>query len=115
MSKIYERTRDKRYLDYIRRWVDAYVDANGNLGWEQGKTHNLDYIQPAMLILFLYEQTGDPRYKTAAETVRACYDKIPRNADGGFWHKEIYPNEMWVDGIYMAEPFLVRYGKLFGD
>ena len=115
MSKIYERTRDKRYLDYIRRWVDSFVDSEGNIHWEQGKTHNLDYIQPAMLILFLHEQTGDPRYQAAAKTVRACYDKIPRNADGGFWHKAIYPNEMWVDGIYMAEPFLVRYGKLFGD
>jgi len=68
-----------------------------------------------MLILFLHEQTGAPRYRAAAGTVRNCYGQIPKNADGGYWHKEIYPNEMWVDGIYMAEPFLVRYGGLFGD
>jgi len=115
LSKTYERTRDARYLNYIRRWVDTYVDASGAIRWEQGKTHNLDYIQPATLILFLHEQTADPRYRAAAKTVRACYDEIPRNAEGGFWHKSIYPNEMWVDGIYMAEPFLVRYGNLFGD
>jgi unsaturated rhamnogalacturonyl hydrolase len=115
MSKVYESTRDPRYLDYIRRWVDGYVNEQGVLGWDQSRTHNLDYIQPGMLILFLYEQTGLPRYKTAAATVRQAFDKIPKNAEGGYWHKGIHPNEMWIDGIYMGEPFLVRYGRLFGD
>ena len=115
MSKVYESTRDPRYLDYIRRWVDGYVNDQGVLGWDQSRTHNLDYIQPGMLILFLYEQTGLPKYKVAAETVRQAFARIPKNADGGFWHKEIHPNEMWIDGIYMGEPFLVRYGRLFGD
>ena len=68
-----------------------------------------------MLILFLYEQTGESRYRTAARTVREAFAHIPKNADGGFWHKGIHPNEMWIDGIYMGEPFLVRYGRLFGD
>ena len=115
MSKIYQKTRDVRYLDYIRTWVDSYVDDKGVIRWNQEQTHNLDFIQPAMLILFLYEQTKEAKYQAAARMVRECFDKIPRNADGGFWHKAIYPNEMWIDGIYMAEPFLVRYGKLFGD
>ena len=115
MSKVYEATRDPRYLDYIRRWVDGYVDEQGVLGWDQSRTHNLDYIQPGMLVLFLYEQTGLPKYRAAAQAVRQAFDKIPRNADGGFWHKGIYPNEMWIDGIYMGEPFLVRYGRLFAD
>jgi unsaturated rhamnogalacturonyl hydrolase len=115
MSKVYESTRDPRYLDYIRRWVDGYVNEQGVLGWDQSRTHNLDYIQPGMLILFLYEQTGLPKYKAAAQTVRAAFADIPKNADGGFWHKGIHPNEMWIDGIYMGEPFLVRYGRLFDD
>ena len=112
---MYESTRDPRYLDYIKRWVDGYVNEQGVLGWDQSRTHNLDYIQPGMLVLFLYEQTGEPRYRTAAKTVREAFDRIPKNADGGFWHKGIYPNEMWIDGIYMGEPFLVRYGRLFDD
>ena len=115
MSKMYESTHDQRYLHYIRRWVDGYVNEQGVLGWDQTRTHNLDYIQPGMLILFLYEQTGEQKYKTAAKTVRDAFEKIPKNAAGGFWHKGIYPNEMWIDGIYMGEPFLVRYGKLFND
>jgi unsaturated rhamnogalacturonyl hydrolase len=115
MSKMYDATGDKRYLDYIRRWVDGYVNDQGVLGWDQARTHNLDYIQPGMLILFLYEHTGERKYLVAARTVREAFAHIPKNADGGFWHKGIYPNEMWIDGIYMGEPFLVRYGKLFDD
>jgi rhamnogalacturonyl hydrolase YesR len=68
-----------------------------------------------MLLLFLYEQTGLPKYKVAAQTVREAYGRIPKNADGGFWHKGIHPHEMWIDGIYMGAPFLVRYGQLFGE
>jgi rhamnogalacturonyl hydrolase YesR len=115
MSKTYESTRDPRYLNYIRRWVDGYVNEQGVLGWDEARAHNLDYIQPGMLVLFLYEQTGESKYRTAARTVREAFAHIPKNADGGFWHKGIHPNEMWIDGIYMGEPFLVRYGRLFGD
>ena len=60
MSKMYDATKDPRYLDYIKRWVDGYVNEQGVLGWDQARTHNLDYIQPGMLVLFLYERTGDP-------------------------------------------------------
>jgi rhamnogalacturonyl hydrolase YesR len=60
MSKMYDATKDPRYLDYIKRWVDGYVNDQGVLGWDQARTHNLDYIQPGMLGLFLYERTGDP-------------------------------------------------------
>jgi rhamnogalacturonyl hydrolase YesR len=115
MSKMYEATKDPRYLGYIKRWVDGYVNEQGVLGWDQARTHNLDYIQPGMLILFLYEHTGEQKYKAAAKTVREAFNHIPKNADGGFWHKGQYPNEMWIDGIYMGEPFLVRYGGLFDD
>lgn len=115
MSKMYEATNDPRYLDYIRRWVDLYVDERGVLAWDQARAHNLDYIQPGILLLFLYEQTGESRYRAAAGTVREAFAHVPKNADGGFWHKGIHPNEMWIDGIYMGEPFLVRYGRLFGD
>jgi len=115
LSKMYDATQDPRYLDYIKRWVDGYVNEHGVLGWDQARTHNLDYIQPGMLVLFLYERTGDPRYRTAATMVRDAFDRVPKNAEGGYWHKGHYPDEMWIDGIYMGEPFLVNYGRLFGD
>jgi unsaturated rhamnogalacturonyl hydrolase len=113
MRKVYEKTGDRRYLDYIQRWVDHYVDDEGNIQWRED--HNLDVIQPATLLLLLFEETSLPKYQASARKVRERFDRFPKNAEGGFWHKEIYPNEMWVDGVYMAEPFLVAYGKKFQD
>ncbi|MBC7255083.1 MAG: glycoside hydrolase family 88 protein, partial [Chloroflexi bacterium] len=75
---------------------------------------NLDLIQPGMVLLLVYEETGEARYRVAAEDLLARLRAHPRNAAGGFWHKAIYPNEMWVDGLYMAGPFCTRYARLFG-
>jgi unsaturated rhamnogalacturonyl hydrolase len=113
IERVYERTGDPKYLDYIRKYVDAHVNAAGALDVGANTPHSLDLIQPAGLLLFLREQTGAAKYDTAAQAVRTRFDKFPKNADGGFWHKQSYPNEMWLDGIYMAEPFLVKFGKLF--
>jgi rhamnogalacturonyl hydrolase YesR/pectate lyase len=116
IAEVYRHTRDPRYLDYIRAWVDAYLcdDGSVDLG-EDAAGHNLDRIQPGNLVLFLYEETGDPKYKRAARWLRQRFDGFPRNSAGGFWHKQKYPDEMWLDGIYMAEPFLVRYGRKFAE
>jgi unsaturated rhamnogalacturonyl hydrolase len=112
ISVLYRRHGQERYRDYIQRWVDHYVDAEGHI--DLGDTHNLDKIQPGMLLIFLYEETGDERYHVAASQVVQWLGEHPRNAEGGFWHKDIYPQEMWVDGIYMGAPVLVRYARLFG-
>jgi rhamnogalacturonyl hydrolase YesR/pectate lyase len=114
IAEVYRHTRDPRYLAYIRAWVDPYLrnDGSVDLG-DDAARHNLDRIQPGNLVLFLYEETGDPRYARAARWLRGRFDTFPRNSAGGFWHKRKYPDEMWLDGIYMAEPFLVRYGRRF--
>lgn len=116
IAEVYRHTRDPRYLGYIRTWVDAFLREDGSVDLgDDAAGHNLDRIQPGNLVLFLYEETGDPRYARAARWLRARFDTFPRNATGGFWHKQKYPDEMWLDGIYMAEPFLVRYGRLFRE
>jgi unsaturated rhamnogalacturonyl hydrolase len=116
IAEVYRHTRDPRYLAYIRAWVDPYLrnDGSVDLG-DDAARHNLDRIQPGNLVLFLYEETGDSRYARAARWLRARFDSFPRNSAGGFWHKQKYPDEMWLDGIYMAEPFLVRYGRMFAE
>ncbi len=114
MAKIYQKTHETRYLKYIQKWVDFYIDNRGEVAFNEAE-HNLDRIHPGQLLLFLYEQTGREKYKLAAATIRRALAKQPRNAAGGFWHKGRYPNEMWLDGIYMAEPFLIRYGVLFNE
>jgi len=113
LQRIHQRTGDPRILAYIQRWVDSFVDADGNIDWRG--VHNLDLIQPGMLLLYLHDQTGQAKYSAAARTVRKRFDDFPRNAEGGFWHKQVYPDEMWVDGIFMAQPFLAGFGARFGD
>lgn len=113
MEKIYKRGGDRRIFEYIRRFADHHMAADGSVAMRIHEK-NLDRIQPGMLLLFLYEETRDAKYKDAASYVFDELQKFPRNELGGFWHKGNFPNEMWADGIYMAEPFAVKYAAITG-
>lgn len=112
MEKIYENTKDSKYLDYTRSWVDKYVDSTGNISPIRSG-HSLDIIQPSELLFTLAENSSDPRYKLCATLTRNKYNDFPVNAEGGFWHKTNYPNQMWLDGTYMGMPFIAEYGNKF--
>jgi unsaturated rhamnogalacturonyl hydrolase len=121
---VYKRTRDPRYLRYIKDWIDDHVDANGivtsaNAQGEvrEVKFDNLDSMLPGNLLLVLYQETKEPKYKLAADRIRQRFDTYPRTKDGGFWHATSKSREwqLWGDGVFMSMPFLVRYGNLFGD
>ena len=121
---VYKRTRDPRYLQYIKDWVDSHVDANGVVtsANAQGEVRevqfdNLDSMLPGNLLLILYQETRDPKYKLAADRIRKRFDTYPRTKDGGFWHATNKSREwqLWGDGVFMSLPFLVRYGNMFGD
>lgn len=111
---VYKRTGDPRYLNYIQGWVDSHIDAQGHL---DRKIHALDDILAANLLVVLYHETHEQRYKLAAETFRHTFDSYPRTTDGGFWHATVPSRQwqLWLDGNYMAVPFLLRYGKEFND
>jgi unsaturated rhamnogalacturonyl hydrolase len=113
LEQVFRRTGDPRYLAYIKKYVDENVNESGVV--TLATTHSFDIIQPSVLLPFLYQETGAVKYRTAADSIRLRYDTIPRNADRGFWHKDIYPNQMWLDSIYMGETFLARYGAVFGS
>lgn len=110
IQRVYEGTQDQRYLTYIQRFMDEFVDANGNV--DRPSAHSFDTIQPAVLLPFLFQETGEAKYANAADRIRALYDSIPKNAEGGFWHKQQYPNEMWLDSMYMGQPFLAKYATI---
>lgn len=119
IEQVYRHTNDARYLTYIRRYADEFVNTSGQFLNAGGMAtlpadHSFDNIQPSVLLPFLFQQTSAAKYRTASDLIRARYDTIPRNPDGGFWHKQIYPNEMWLDGVYMGLPFLMRYATTFG-
>jgi unsaturated rhamnogalacturonyl hydrolase len=119
MEKVYLQTNTAAYLNYIKAYVDAYVDANGNV---TGLGTTVDKIQPGVLCLFLYEQTGQLKYKTAAINIKnyllstnpVNFNKTP---DGGYWHKNDgnYNNVMMVDGMYMLHPFLAKCAYVLND
>jgi unsaturated rhamnogalacturonyl hydrolase len=112
MQQVWRHTCDSRYVAYIQKYADEFVDASGTVNIPAA--HSFDNIQPSVLLPFLYQQTGLAKYHTAADNIRARYDTIPTNPDGGFWHKQTYPNQMWLDSIYMGEPFLDQYATVFG-
>jgi rhamnogalacturonyl hydrolase YesR len=120
---LYRATGDKKYFDYIKRYADEVVDADGNFRPvlnAKGQTNlpnfdNLDTIMTGDMVVMLYEATGDNRYKKAAEKIRRAFDDYPRNSDGGFWHSKRMNGQMWIDGIFMGQMFLMRYGKSIGD
>jgi unsaturated rhamnogalacturonyl hydrolase len=110
---VYKRTGDPRYLEYIKTWVDRFVDADGHIS--QG-FNNLDSMRSGVLLLKLYRETQDPRYKSAADQIRVRLNTYPRTADGGFWHATpSRDSQLWADGVFMVLPFLAEYGQLFGD
>jgi unsaturated rhamnogalacturonyl hydrolase len=109
---VYQRTHDKRYLDYIQAWVDRHISADGVI---DRKIDALDYMLPGNLLLVLYKETKQPKYKAAADSIRKTFDTYPRTKDGGLWHAYSRQHQLWLDGIFMSMPFLVRYGAAFND
>ncbi|MEZ0541168.1 glycoside hydrolase family 88 protein [Fibrella arboris] len=115
-EQVWYRTADDRYFQYIQKNMDRYVTDNGDIRTYKKSNFNIDYITPGRSLLLLAQQTlpGKEKYKKAADLLRQQLAEHPRTKEGGFWHKKIYPNQMWLDGLYMAEPFYAEYTKLYG-
>ena len=98
---------------YVRAWYDGILDENGSIGGKYAlEKYNLDHVCPARTLLSLYMDTPDKRYAKAIETVRRQLEGQPRTEAGAFWHKQVYPGQVWLDGLYMAEPFYAAYADV---
>lgn len=108
------KTGQVEYLNYAKKWVDGLVDSQGRLLPEQYVVDEfkLDDIEAGKLALLLYQHNGDKKYLTLCEQLLDQLKQQPRTTDGGFWHKRIYPWQMWLDGIYMADAFLMSYAAV---
>ena len=109
-----EITGDRRYFDFAEAFIDAFVNDDGSIRTFRAEGHTLDDVNEGRVLFPLYEKTGKEKYKKAADFLRRHLDAQPRTAEGSFWHKQIYPNQVWLDGIYMAMPFATLYEKAFG-
>ncbi len=105
------RTGDTATTAYAARLVESFVQPDGSIATYRPDEFNLDMITSGRALQLRAEQTGDPRLKTALATLRRQLAAQPRTADGGFWHKQRYPHQMWLDGLYMASPFLAHAAK----
>ena len=101
---------------YVRAWYDGILDEEGNIGGKyELEKYNLDHICPARTLISLYQSTPDIRYAHAIETAREQLKGQPRTEAGAFWHKQVYPNQVWLDGLYMAEPFYAVYADIIHE
>jgi unsaturated rhamnogalacturonyl hydrolase len=107
--------KDERMLAYVKANMDRFVKPDGTIEGYERAEYNLDEIAQGTLLFGLMERTRDPRYRSAADLLREQLRTQPRTAEGGFWHKQIYPQQMWLDGLFMAQPFYARYANLTRD
>lgn len=115
MEELGRRTKQQKYVSYLQRNMDLVINADGSIRTYELEEFNLDQIKQGQLLFPLYAKTKAGKYRKAIELLREQLRRQPRTKEGGFWHKQIYPHQMWLDGIYMASPFLVQYGVTFGD
>ena len=107
--KLYDVTDDKRYFNYAKGYADSLIDADGIIYKYRMDNYNLDQVNPGKMMFILYDHTGDPRYDKVIQTLYRQLQNQPRIAEGGFWHKKVYPDQMWLDGLYMSAPFYAEY------
>ena len=115
IERVYLATNDKQYLDFIQRSMDHFVNDDGSIRTYKLDEYNIDNINPGRNLLFLYKTTGQEKYRKAAALLREQLKTHPRTSDGGFWHKKIYPSQMWLDGLFMGEPFYAEYAATFKE
>ena len=112
---IWNATGEKKWFDYIQKSMDFYVREDGTIKGYKRNEFNIDHINNGKLILLLYRVTGKEKYRRAAELLRSQLKEHPRTSEGGFWHKNIYTHQMWLDGLYMGQPFYAEYAMLFHE
>ena len=108
-----EITGDDAYYRYVKEYVDGLLDEQGGLRGFNWNEYNIDQINMGKILFDLYSREGDPKYRSILDKLYQHLLQFPRTKEGSFWHKDIYPNQVWLDGLYMGQPFLCRYIREF--
>ena len=112
---VWQATGDDRYFNHIKRSMDQYINADGTIKTYKLDEYNIDNVLNGRVLLLLYKVTRQEKYRKAAALLREQLETHPRTSEGGFWHKKIYPSQMWLDGLYMGEPFYAEYAATFHE
>ena len=112
LLELYKTTKEEKYLTFVKNFADYYVHEDGTiLGYDKEK-YSTDDVSETRILFDLYEYTKEEKYSKAIELVYEQIKTHPRTKEGNFWHKKIYPNQVWLDGLYMMQPFYTRYETL---
>ncbi|HSD05742.1 glycoside hydrolase family 88 protein [Flavobacterium sp.] len=114
-QELYKVNPDPRYTAYIKSYVDNFIEDDGSIKTYEFKNYNIDMVVAGRLLFNIYASTKEEKYLKAMQLLRKQLEEHPRTQSGGFWHKKIYPNQMWLDGLYMGEPFYAQYTATFED
>lgn len=115
IADVWYHTGDGKYFNYIKKSMDHFVQADGTIRTYKPDEYNIDHIKNGRAVLLLYKVTGQEKYLKAAQNIRSQISTHPRTNEGGFWHKKVYPYQMWLDGLYMGQPFYAEYSALTND
>lgn len=113
LLKLNESAPDARYVAFATNAIGSFISENGSVRGYKIEEYQLDALNPGKTALALWQLTGDTRYENCARLLRKQLDTQPRTPDGGFWHKQRYPNQMWLDGLYMGAPFYAECAERF--
>lgn len=115
IDAMWQATGDAKYFRHIQKGMDHWIDEKGNHKDYELEEYNIDHVTPALAMMVLYRTTGNDIYRKMVELFRSQLRTHPRTNEGGFWHKKIYPWQMWLDGLYMGQPFYAEYSQVFGE
>ncbi|WP_124065382.1 glycoside hydrolase family 88 protein [Clostridium sp. E02] len=113
--EMYSITKEKKYLDFADTFVDHRVREDGTIDGYDVEELNIDNVNAGKTLFELYDLTGKEKYRKAIDLVYSQIEKMPRTKEGNFWHKNIYPNQVWLDGLYMCQPFYMEYENRFNN
>ncbi len=114
-QQVAERYNDREIYNYVYSYVDTMILGDGSIYNYEVEEYNIDNVNAGKLLFKIYDQSGEERFKKAADLLRSQMKTQPRTSEGGFWHKNIYEHQMWLDGLYMGAPFIAEYGKRTGE
>ena len=115
LLNLYEITGQRRYYEFAEHFLDYYVFEDGSLRGFREEDYNLDNICEGRVLFEVYRLSGKEKYRKAMDTLYGQIRRQPRTHEGSFWHKAIYPNQVWLDGLYMGQVFYARYTTQFED
>lgn len=113
--RVYEKTGAQQYLDYVKSYADSMITEDGNILTYKLSDYNIDRLNPGRVLLALNKLSPTEKYSKALALLREQVAGQPRTAEGGFWHKKIYPYQMWLDGLYMGSPFIASYAQAYDE